>query len=62
MENVNKYIGECRNCKHRTEWIVGDVPNFRRLVLENYYPTFMASCECCERESVFDLLWIKVSK
>jgi hypothetical protein len=59
-EKNYKYAGRCRQCGFYCEWIGGhkkttDYQGFYERIRDNYFPSFLADCENCDNEAVFDL-------
>jgi hypothetical protein len=55
-----KYAGKCRNCGFHCSWVSlkKSETTYRRffeLTWANFYPQFIAFCENCDNEAVFDL-------
>ncbi len=55
------YEGQCRKCGEQCSWSACEktqmtYQKFYLSVRENFWPQFMAYCETCSQETVFDLI------
>ena len=58
-DGYRRYAGTCRNCGYPGVWVAGDMEtlyaDFYRMVRGNMFPAFIAHCDGCENQAVFNL-------